>query len=231
MVAFLQKLPQLDEAAYRRLAYGEPQPAAPMEALEGVEQIASAELQTCTRCHGADGISRGEGAFPNLAGQSAGYLQNALEAYARGDRHSGIMQPIAVGLSADSIRDLSRYYSNLHLAVPAITKEKESAAMERGRSIAEHGIPNQRVPSCVDCHAPEAARQKPEYPILAGQPVDYLVLQLELFKKGHRGGSAYAHLMHAIVPRMTPEQMRDVALYLRSLRPAQLSEEQSSAIR
>jgi cytochrome c553 len=225
MVAFLQKLPELDEAAYRGLAYGEPQPPAPMEALEGVEQIAPADLQTCARCHGFDGIGRGNGAFPNLAGQSAEYLQTALEAYARGDRHSGIMQPIAVGLTAASIRDLSRYYSKLPLSVPPIDDEAEKADIERGRTIAQHGIPEQRVPSCVDCHAPEATHRKPEYPILAGQPVDYLVLQLELFEQGHRGGSAYAHLMHAIVPRMTQEQMRDVALYLRSLQPPERTAE------
>ncbi len=229
MVAFLEKLPKLDEAAYRRLAYGEPQPAAPMEAMEGAEQVAPADLQTCARCHGGDGIARGSGAFPNLAGQSTQYLQNALEAYARGDRHSGIMQPIAAALSRESIVNLSRYYSNYPLSVPAFPDEKQKAAIERGRSIAQGGIPNRRVPSCVDCHAPEAARQKPEYPILAGQPTDYLVLQLELFKRGHRGGSEYAHLMHAIVPRMTPQQMRDVALYLRSLRPPPPPEEQAPA--
>jgi cytochrome c553 len=228
MVAFLQTLPQLDEAAYRRLAYGEPQPAAPMEALEGVEQIAPADLQTCARCHGFDGIARGNGAFPNLAGQSAEYLQNALEAYARGDRHSGIMQPIAVGLTATSIRDLSRYYAKLPLSVPPIEDETQTADIERGRTIAHHGISEQRVPSCVDCHAPEATHPKPEYPILAGQPVDYLVLQLELFKQGNRGGAAYSHLMHAIVPRMTQEQMRDVALYLRSLQSPQPSAESTA---
>lgn len=230
MVAFLLELPKLDEVSYRRLAYGEPRPAAPLEALAGAKQSAPGDLQTCARCHGNDGIARGNGAFPNLAGQSAEYLQNALEAYARGDRQSGTMQPIAAALSTSAIRDLSRYYSELPLVELALPDEQHTSAIERGRSIAEHGIPDQRVPSCADCHAPEATLRKPEYPILTGQPADYLVLQLELFKKGHRGGSAYAHLMHAIVPRMTNEQIRDVALYLRSLRPTQPSEEQSPAI-
>jgi cytochrome c553 len=174
-----------------------------------------------------DGSARGNGAFPNLAGQSAEYLQNALEAYARGDRHSGIMQPIAVGLTAASIRNLSRYYSKLPLSVPPMEDEARTADIKRGRTIAQHGIPEQGIPSCVDCHAPEATHPKPEYPILAGQPVDYLVLQLELFKQGNRGGSAYAHLMHAIVPRMTQEQMRDVAFYLRSLQPPERTAESS----
>ena len=53
--------------------------------------------------------------------------------------------------------------------------------------------------------------------MLAGQYPDYLVLQLELFKGGQRGGSAYAHLMKPVATRLTPEQMRDVALYYASL--------------
>jgi cytochrome c553 len=53
--------------------------------------------------------------------------------------------------------------------------------------------------------------------MLAGQHADYLVLQLELFKKEHRGGSAYAHLMRPVATRLTPQQMRDVALYYESL--------------
>jgi cytochrome c553 len=59
------------------------------------------------------------------------------------------------------------------------------------------------------------------YPVLAGQYANYLVLQLDLFKQGHRGGSAYARLMRPIAGRLTREQMRDVALYYATL-PAAL---------
>ena len=64
-----------------------------------------------------------------------------------------------------------------------------------------------------------ARRRKEAYPLPAGQYADYLKLQLQLFQKGHRGGSAYAHLMHPVATRLTPEQIRDVALYLESVRP------------
>ena len=219
VVAFLQKLPELDEAAYHRLIHGEPPPTAPIETLGGMQKIPQAATQTCARCHGGDGLGRGSGAFPHLAGQRLDYLQNALEAYTRGERHSGIMEPIAAGLSAETIRELARHYASLDAAPPAPTGAQDAAAIERGKTIAQHGIPKQRVPSCVDCHAQEGKRHKPAYPALASQPADYLVLQLELFQKVHRGGSAYAHLMHAVAPRLTPEQMRDVALYFESVPP------------
>jgi cytochrome c553 len=54
-------------------------------------------------------------------------------------------------------------------------------------------------------------------PVLAGQYAAYLVLQLTLFKKEARGGSAYAHLMDPVAAGITPQQMRDVALFYESL--------------
>jgi cytochrome c553 len=55
------------------------------------------------------------------------------------------------------------------------------------------------------------------YPALAGQYADYLVLQLNLFKEEDRGGTAYVHLMDPAVHRLTPQQMRDVALFYEAL--------------
>jgi cytochrome c553 len=72
----------------------------------------------------------------------------------------------------------------------------------------------------MECHDPAGRRAKPAYPSLAGQPADYLQLQLELFKSGSRGGSEYAHLMEEIAPRLSDEQVRAVARYFASL-PAQ----------
>lgn len=215
VVAFLEKLPGLSADQYRDLAQGGTRTTPPMGAMEGTDEATVLALQSCVRCHGYDGVGRGSGAFPILAGQQAEYMQNALESYAHGERHSGIMQPIAFALDAPSRRELARYYS----ALPNEARQAptpDPAAIERGREIAQHGIPAQRVPSCVDCHAPEGGRHKPEYPLLNGQHADYLVLQLELFKKGQRGGSAYSHLMQAVAPRLKPGQMRDVALYFQS---------------
>ena len=47
----------------------------------------------------------------------------------------------------------------------------------------------------------------------AGHYVDCLVLELELFKNEHRGGTAHAHLMRTVATRLTLEQMRAVAHY------------------
>jgi cytochrome c553 len=117
MVAFLRTLPSLDAAEYRRLAYGERVP----EAGIGRDGAYLATLQTppqtalanCARCHGEDGAGRGLGAFPKLAGQREAYLLASLRAYANGERHSGIMQPIAAGLGDAQMRALARHYATL----------------------------------------------------------------------------------------------------------------------
>ncbi|HBJ83736.1 MAG TPA: cytochrome C [Verrucomicrobiales bacterium] len=217
VVAFLQKMPGLDEAAYHQLVNGPPPPTAPIETLGGITQLPHALTQSCMRCHGHDGLGRGSGAFPKLAGQSIGYLQNALKAYAQGRRHSGIMEPLSAGLDSAAIRDLARHYHNLRAPERRQPEQQDTAAIAEGESIARRGIFTQRVPSCIDCHAPEGRRHKPAYPLLAGQPADYLVLQLELFKDGRRGGSDYAHLMDPIASRLQPAQMRAVALYFEFL--------------
>ena len=201
MVAFLRRLPGLDAAEYNRLA--------------GVDDTTSpAGAQSCVRCHGADGLGRGGGVYPRLAGQSPTYLRLALEAYSRGGRRSGIMRPVLVGMSPPEIEELANYYGGLE---PRTSPPAVAAADDSGARIALRGIPEQNVPSCGDCHGPGDGMRNPAYPRLEGQYENYLVLQLELFASQRRGGSRYAHIMQQVAPRLKPEQMRAVARFYASL--------------
>jgi cytochrome c553 len=221
MVAFLIKLPQLGEAEYRRLVNGEPTPTAPIQTLSPTDtepQLPAAVNRTCVRCHGSEGLGRDSTVFPKLAGQRRTYMADALHAYASGSRHSGIMEPIAAGLSEEMIRELAEYYARLgRPAQPKRNAQDDAELIESGRRIANHGIPGSRVPPCVECHGPRGRRTKDAYPSLVGQPAEYLLLQLELFKNGQRGGSSYAHLMEEVAPRLKPNEMRAVAKYFESL--------------
>ncbi len=218
MVAFLLKFPQLDAASYRQLIHGE-EPAAveaiSLLALSPVRNVAEAAAIHCDRCH-----SRGEGIFPRLGGQRSAYLVAALQAYARGDRHSGVMSLVAAALRPEDMQKFADYYSRLEAPVPAPRASSEASSIERGKAIAHRGIPRQRVPSCVDCHGPGDMPRNPVFPILAGQYTDYLVSQLKLFQSQHRGGSPYAHLMRPMAAWLTSADMRDVALYYASLTTA-----------
>jgi cytochrome c553 len=209
MVAFLQRLPGLDAQDYRRLVSE--------DAPSGTRDVVPAAASACARCHGPDGRGRGSPAFPVLAGQRPEYLQAALQAYARGERHSGFMGPVAGGLDEEEMRELAVHYGGLPRRPVPRSPLSSAEATARGEEIARSGIPGQRVPACAPCHGPGDTPRHPFYPILAGQYSEYLVLQLELLRQDRRGGSPYARLMRPVVSRMTRQQMREVALYYESL--------------
>lgn len=219
MVAFLRKFPSLSPEEYDRLVNGElPQrrPISPLPDLFGAQTIPRAVAVNCGRCHGSDGLGRGENAFPKLAGQNSEYLFSSLEAFALGRRHSGIMEPIAAALSIQEMRELASYYSMLAKSTPALSARQTDPAVERGKQIAERGVPAQHVPSCKHCHGPSNQVRNPNYPEHSGQYADFLESQLILFKNNQRGGTAYAHLMNRVAVNLDPQQMRDVAIYYAS---------------
>jgi cytochrome c553 len=221
MVAFLRAMPALDAAGYQRLVHGAVAPAAEMTPLHDLlepRQHAPALASSCARCHGHDGCGRELPAFPRLAGQRREYLLGALRAYARGERHSGIMQPIAAPLHDDEMHALAEHYAGLPRCPPLPSSPQLAA---RGAELARRGLPERRVPSCGHCHGPSAHERNPMFPELAGQVPEYLVLQLELFQAGQRGGSAYHALMHRVVERLDRASMHDVAAYYAALPSAE----------
>jgi cytochrome c553 len=224
MVAFLRRLPGLDATEYRRLVSGEASPTGDVVALPGLlgpRAVPRAIAESCGRCHGVDGNGRGLGAFPKLAGQRPAYLLASLQAFALGERHSGVMEPIAAGLGVEDMRELAGYYASRPKATPSSPSRPDAQAMlEVGQAIAEGGIPERRVPACSACHGPGTTPRNPIYPELAGQYPEYLALQLMLFRNDVRGGTAYAHIMRMVASRLTPEQIRAAALYYASLPPA-----------
>lgn len=291
VVAFLQQMPAMSVPEYRRLVFGsEENPETGLQhdaPIAGLPHDVQSVIGTCRRCHGEGGRGQELSAYPRLAGQKANYLYAQLLAYASGERHSGMMEPIATGLTAEEMREIATFYENadvqpalgvrgaspqgatagpaqdtlaqdalgvqdtLGAQVPAgeqvadpvqdhpdapadpdriivpdasiqqppdeRTVDGVEASIARGQEIARGGIPRQKVPACRDCHGPNRVRRNPFYPELAGQYAEFLLLQLELFKSGRRGGSAYAQLMRPTAEKLTKEQMKDVALYYESL--------------
>jgi cytochrome c553 len=219
MVAFLRELPAMDAKTYedltgRAIARDD---QLPMEDMLGpAADLRPAITQNCARCHGVDGRGRGPGALPRLAGQRWEYIAGSLEAYARGERHSGIMEPVAANLGADEMQAIARYYA----ALPPVDEAAgavDAMLIQQGREIAERGAPERLVPACNECHGPGTERN-PNYPRLAGQHADYIAQQLGLFKGDRRGGTAYRRIMLKFAGQLTAEQVEAVAAYYASLR-------------
>lgn len=90
------------------LAFSSAAVAAGGDAEAGADKIA-----VCAACHGKDGIATAN-IYPNLAGQSADYLESSMKAYREGQRKGGmsaVMTPQATSLSDQDIADIAAYYS------------------------------------------------------------------------------------------------------------------------
>ncbi|QCP48704.1 cytochrome c [Trinickia violacea] len=72
------------------------------------------KVAMCIGCHGIPGYRT---AFPEvyrvpiLGGQNQQYLENALHAYKKGDRHFDTMHAITASLSDQDIADIAAYYA------------------------------------------------------------------------------------------------------------------------
>jgi cytochrome c553 len=68
------------------------------------------KASTCVACHGNNGNGTMD-EYPDLAGQHADYLAQALNDYRRGKRKNPIMQPFAQQLTQDEIQALAKFFS------------------------------------------------------------------------------------------------------------------------
>ncbi|MCT8269064.1 c-type cytochrome [Afifella sp. JA880] len=175
-------------------------------------------MSMCGRCHGADGLGRGIGAFPNLTLQNPEYLRRTLEAFAHGDRHSGFMRSVATQLSDNQIMALSAYYSLLPETRSPGSEALDAALIDEGRSIAENGVPERNVPACLSCHEQTKFTSR-LFPHLNGQYVNYIESQLKLFAKGARGYAGDYGPMDELAHQLEPDEMKAVAAYFNAQKP------------
>ena len=86
----------------------------PAAAAAGDAKAAAAQISMCSGCHSIPGY---QASFPRvyrvpkIAGQSAGYIEAALRAYAKGERSHPTMDGIAKTLTEQQIADIAAYYA------------------------------------------------------------------------------------------------------------------------
>ena len=215
LAAFLMRYGALEPPDYLALAYGEARPAGLPADGDAVRFGSTtgrldAVAEDCARCHGKDGLGR-DGTAPKLAGQSEEYLGQSLDAYAKNRRQSGIMEPIAAGLSDQERARLAADYA----ARPAFDADPvpaDPALLAEGAELARRGT--DLIPSCVACHG--AGTQAPEkaiYPRISGQSRRWLVTWLHLWREDDIGGTRHSHLMHAAARDLTDGQIEALAAF------------------
>lgn len=153
----------------------------------------------CLGCHGNNGNSSIP-TTPSLAGQSASYIYNQLQAFKSGKRTNPIMQDIASNLEKQNIKELSRYFSTLK---PKPSASGNSALVKAGQ---------EKIAMCQGCHG-SSLQGRGNFPRLAGQQPEYIKKQLFDFKNRSRKGGA----MNSISSSLSKQDIDEIAAYLSNL--------------
>jgi cytochrome c553 len=166
----------------------------------------------CETCHGAAGNAPIPGMIaPKLAGLDAQYIVKELHDFKYGRRTFDAMNTLAQGLSEADIQADAEYFA-AQVRTPDDVTDKVLA--ERGEAIIKHGIRDQGVPACVNCHN-DGATGTFRYPRLAGQKSDYVINQLTHLKSGERHNDF--GFMSRVAMRLSDDQIKAVAEYISGL--------------
>ncbi len=162
----------------------------------------------CFACHGLQG--EGDGEAPRLAGQSEGYLLKQMEDYAGRWRDHPQMSPIAARLKDGERSAVVAYYAGLP---DTRGRLRQSVG---GWSLFLDGDAERGLPPCARCHGPRGQGTGLAYPALAGQPADYVAIQLSAFKASKRRNDPQ-DVMGAIARSLTDAEIEALALYVAGL--------------
>ena len=170
-------------------------------------------IKTCGICHGVNGRSISP-TFPNLAAQTAPYIELQLRAFKDQTRADPDAQAYMWGMASQlndaMISDLANYFASL--PPPSASKPGNPALVSRGKHLFEEGVPVRNIPPCADCHGSHAEGTA-VLPRLAGQHAPYLFKQMQAIQTTLR----LAPAMHGVVKDLEREQMQAVVAYLESL--------------
>jgi cytochrome c553 len=169
-------------------------------------------IETCSACHGLNGRSVAP-TFPNLAAQTAPYIELQLHAFKDQTRADPDAQAYMWGMASQlndaSISELAAYFSKQSAAGG---KSGNATLIAQGKQIFMEGVPGRQIPACASCHGAQAQGNGP-FPRLAGQHAPYLLKQLLVIQSVLRT----APVMHGVIKDLTRDQMQAVVAYLESV--------------
>lgn len=168
---------------------------------------------SCTRCHGANGISATAG-VPHIAAQRPPYIYMQLRAYLQGARPQSPMTGAVKFLSDDALVKVSAYYGTLEPARPAPVPPTKGGAAAGKRDPLQAG--KAAASACGGCHGDNGVSTTPGSPSLAGLHPKYLVAATKAYKTGQRRHD----LMKSLVAGLSDADAGNLALYYALQKPA-----------
>jgi cytochrome subunit of sulfide dehydrogenase len=158
----------------------------------------------CAGCHGTLGASAGL-SMPTLAGQSKKAFVESMKDFKTGTRPATVMGRLAKGYTDEEIEAMADFFSNQE-AHPydqlVDTKKAEKGALLQEKH-------------CARCHLDDGKDVKDDAPVMAGQWLQYLQIQMGEYLSGKRKMS---EKMAEKVKPLSPEDMDAIAHFYASVK-------------
>ncbi|ATD66655.1 cytochrome C [Luteimonas chenhongjianii] len=198
------------------------------EATYGDAQRGAQLAGTCAACHGLDGNADADPSlYPRIAGQNERYVAHQLALFKSGQRQSPIMQPYAMPLSAQDMRDLGAHYaqqsSGAGIADDAVVESGPYAGMkfyEIGQTLFRSGNTERGIPACMACHGPAGSGNPgPAYPHVGGQQAWYSAARLYTYREGQtlEDNRHLFDVMASVARQLSDEEIEALASYMQGL--------------
>lgn len=129
----------------------------------------------CNGCHGTLGASAGP-SMPSLAGQSKKFIADSMKAFKSGSRPATIMGRLAKGYSDAEIAAMADYFAKQKPR--SYQQVVDAKKADRGGMLQEK--------HCNRCHLDDGQDFKDDAPIMAGQWLPYLQVQMDEYSSGKR---------------------------------------------
>lgn len=180
---------------------------------DGAAQMQRGEelvMGRCFLCHGATGDSSSP-LYPKLAGQNSEYMLKQLRNFRRGERESSDMRKVVADMDENDMQSVAFFFSRQQ---PSRGNSAYAEMRALGEKLFSQGDPARGLKPCRECHGDNGAGSA-TLPRIAGQHTLYIETQLTLFEERKRTNDNAQ--MQDVAKRLTTDEVRAVAEYLRSL--------------
>lgn len=176
----------------------------------------------CSECHGFDGNSLNQ-EWPNIAGLNHQYIIRQLDDFKTGKRVNPEMTLIVREFpSSKELTSLAKYFSKQKMVnknTPESISNHEFVDLKIGKEIFTGKRVEYGIPACSACHGKDGMGDEAgKYPRLAGQNMDYIIKQMELFRSKKRANDNPPQ-MRGIAGQMDDEDIASVAAYIAYMKP------------
>lgn len=182
-------------------------PAVPLPlSIDGDPARGEVLAYTCNGCHGIPGYQNAYPTYnvPKLGGQTADYLEVALQGYRLGTRPHPTMQAQAAQMSDQDIADIAAYLSSIESEPETGVSAASMAKMQAGQ---------QKSVACQPCHGQDGLAAGAQWPHLAGQHASYLIEAMNQYRTGRRTDL----IMGPMMGTLEPAAIEELAAYYASL--------------